>query len=37
VPYFLVPTQGTRIETSQCRFPYSLELAPLAQPIGLLL
>jgi len=37
VPYFLVPIQGTRIETSQCELPYSRELAPLAQPIGQLL
>ena len=37
VPYVLVPTQGTRIRTSQCGFPHSLELAPLAQPIGQLL
>ncbi len=37
VPYFLIPIQGTRIRTSQCRFPYSRELAPLAQPIGQLL
>jgi hypothetical protein len=37
VPYFLVPNQGTRIRTSQCEYPYSFELAPIAQPIGQLL
>jgi hypothetical protein len=37
VPLNLVPTQGTRVRTSLCEFPHSLELAPLAQPIGQLL
>ncbi len=37
VPYFLAPTQGTRVKTSLCEFPHSRELAPLAQPIGQLL
>ena len=37
VPYRLVPTQGTRIRTSQCEYPYSFGLAPITQPIGQLL
>ena len=42
VPYFLVPTQGTRIGASPCRLslqPGGVRLLqrPLAQPIGLLL
>ena len=40
-PYFLAPTQGTRIEASRCNYPCSREALiaqnPLAQPIGQLL
>jgi hypothetical protein len=37
VPYFLVPDQGTRSETSQCNDPCSQDLTTLTQPIGQLL
>ena len=40
-PYFLAPTQGTRIGASPCNYPCSREVRiapdPLAQPIGQLL
>ena len=40
-PYFLTPTQGTRIKASPCNYPCSREALiaqnPLAQPIGQLL
>ena len=34
VPLDLAVAQGTRAAASQCRLPCSLELAPLARPIG---